>query len=210
MNTDLKTFVHEALSKKTSHKEIRHVLEKAGWPDDEIRAALSAYADMAFAVPVPRRKPYLSAREAFLHLVMFLTLYISAIGFGTLLFQFVNLRFPDPLASYYSYESVRNLLRMGTSSLVIAFPVFLWVTSLVRAAMKKDPEKRDSKIRRWLTYITLFIAAGIIIGDLIGLLNNVLGGELTMRFFLKALTVGGIAGAIFGYYLMDLKKVEKE
>ncbi|MCR4278461.1 MAG: DUF5671 domain-containing protein [bacterium] len=210
MNIELKTFVRDALLKEIPRKQIQSQLTKAGWPKDEIKSAMDAYADVEFAVPVPLRKPYLSAREAFLHLVMFMALYISAIGLGTLLFQFINIWLPDPIQQYYMIDGIRQSLRMGTSSLIIAFPIFLWMTMLVRGAMKKDPEKRDSKIRRWLTYITLFVAAGIIIGDLIGLLNSLLGGELTLRFFLKALIVGGISSSIFGYYLTDLRSVEKE
>lgn len=86
----------------------------------------------------------------------------------------------------------------------------MWVSWLLNKAIDKDPDKRSSKIRKWLTYITLFIAAGVIIGDLITLVYNVLNGELTTRFILKVLTVGGIAGSIFGYYLWDLRKEEKE
>jgi hypothetical protein len=59
-----------------------------------------------------------------------------------------------------------------------------------------------------LTYITLFVAAGVLIGDLISLVFNFLGGELTVRFVLKVLTVGVIAGTIFGHYLWDLRKEE--
>ena len=76
--------------------------------------------------------------------------------------------------------------------------------------MQRNAEKKSSKIRKWLTYITLFITAGVIIGDLITLIFNLLGGELTLRFILKVLTVLLIAGIIFGYYLWDLKKEEKE
>ena len=210
MNTELQLFVREALVQKKSRKDIREELKKAGWPKDEVDSTLGMFAESSFSVPVPKRKPYLSAREAFLHLVMFLTLYVSAIALGTILFQFINIWIPDPLRSYYGFESIRGALRMGTSSLVIAFPVFLWMSFLVKRAMKKDPEKRESKIRKWLTYATLFVAAGIIIGDLIGILNSLLGGEITARFFLKALVVGAISAAIFSYYLVDLRSVEKE
>ena len=77
-------------------------------------------------------------------------------------------------------------------------------------AAARDPERRQSKVGKWLTYITLVIAAGIIIGDLIAVLSSLLSGELTTRFVLKALTVLAIAGSIFGYYLLSLQKEEKE
>lgn len=210
MPHELQSFVHEALLKGATREQIRETLGKAGWSADEVKNALDAYADVPFAVPVPRRKPYLSAREAFLYLVLFLTLYISSFSFGTLLFQFINRWLPDPLVGDYVYDSSLSAIRWSTASLIIAFPVFLWLSQMLNKAISKDPEKRGSKVRKWLTYLTLFVAAGIIIGDLITLVFNVLGGELTLRFVLKTLVVGGIAGTIFGYYLWDLRKDEKE
>ena len=210
MPNELQSFVREALLKGATRVQIRETLGKAGWSADEIRNAVEAYADVAFAVPVPRRKPYLSAREAFLYLVLFLTLYISSFSFGTNLFQFINRWLPDPLVGDYVYESSLHAIRMATASVIIAFPVFLWLSAFLNKAIVKDPEKRGSKVRKWLTYLTLFVAAGIIIGDLITLVFNMLGGELTLRFVLKIVVVGVIAGTIFGYYLWDLRKDEKE
>jgi hypothetical protein len=37
-----------------------------------------------------------------------------------------------------------------------------------------------------------------------------LGGELTSRLVLKVLTVGVIAGTVFGHYLSDLRREERE
>ena len=45
--------------------------------------------------------------------------------------------------------------------------------------------KRTSKVRRWLTYLTLFASACALIGDVTTLVYNALGGELTIRFVLK-------------------------
>jgi len=212
MNSELTQFVREALIQGESRGAIAAALKSAGWSADEVRDALDLYADAAFAVPVPRRKPYLSAREAFLYLVMFLTLYISAISFGTVIFQNINLWLPDPLELQYSgfYDSIIDAIRWSTSSLLVAYPVFMYITYVLNKAMAKDAAKRGSKIRKWLTYVTLLVAAGVIIGDTITLVFNFLGGELTLRFILKVITVAAIAGAIFGYYLWDLRKEEKE
>lgn len=206
--SDIHGFVREALAKGIPKAEIKTALLRADWQEDEVVSALDAFADVDFPIPVPRRKPYLSAREAFIYLVLFLCLYITAFSFGKLLFDFINRWVPDVLRQYESTDV--NAVRMSVSALIVAFPVYLWLTSLMAAAIRRDPEKKGSKIRKWLTYITLFITAGVIIGDLITLLFNLLGGELTLRFFLKVLTVLMIAGIIFGYYLWDLRKEEKE
>ncbi len=209
MNQELTSFVKEALIKGSSRKDIEKALKNAGWESDEVKTALDQYADVTFPIPVPRRRPYLNAREAFLYLVLFMTLYISAFSFGTLIFQFINRWLPDVLQGGYMDSSISDAIRMSTSSLVIAFPVFYYVSWVLYKASQRDPDKRSSKIRKWLTYITLFIAAGVIIGDSITLVYNLLGGELTLRFTLKVLTIGAIAGTIFGYYLWDLRKEEK-
>jgi len=69
---------------------------------------------------------------------------------------------------------------------------------------------RMSPVRRWLTYLTLFGAACTLIGDVMTLVYNALGGELTTRFVLKVAIVGAIAGLIYWYYLGDLRIDEKE
>ena|SRR5438445_3174626 len=94
--------------------------------------------------------------------------------------------------------------------LVIAFPAFMFIAHYIGKDVAKRPSKRLSPVRRWLTYLTLFIAAGFLIGDLTTLVYNVLAGELTSRIALKVMVVVIIAGTVFGYYLSDLRKEERE
>jgi hypothetical protein len=88
--------------------------------------------------------------------------------------------------------------------------LFVWLTVSMQRAVARDPLRRASRIRKWLTYLTLFLGAGVLIGDVIALVNGVLQGELTTRFLLKVLVVAAIAGTVFGFYLTDLRKDEKE
>ncbi len=210
MQAELQPFVRKALASGATRAAIQEALQKAGWPLDEVRHALAAYADLDFPVPVPKRQPYLSAREAFFYLVLFLTLYVSSISVGTILFQLINRWFPDPLQNAYYFESIAATARTATASLIITFPIFLFMSWLIHGIMTRDPDKRGSKVRKWLTYITLFIAASVIIGDLITLVTNVLSGELTLRFVLKVIVILAIAGTIFGSYLWDLRQDERE
>jgi len=210
MNNDLQLFVKEGLEKGLSREKLAKALGSAGWPADEVKTAIDSYADIDFPIAVPKRKPYLSAREAFMYLVMFLTLYISSISLGTDLFQFVNRWLPDAVEYSYIYESTTAIIRSATAALIITFPIFFWMSRMLRQAIARDPEKRSSKVRKWLTYLTLFIAASIIIGDLITLVTYFLNGEITTRFLLKVIIVLVIAGSIFGYYLWDLRNEEKE
>ena len=76
------------------------------------------------------------------------------------------------------------------------------------ATLRKDPGRRLSRVRQSLTYLTLFVGAAILIGVVTSIVYNLLGGELTVRFALKVLTVGTIAGSLFGYFLRDVRKEE--
>src|SRR5690349_10012648 len=129
MQTDLNSFVKEALARGIPKAEIQAALRKADWQDDEIKTALGTYADVPFAIPVPKRKPYLSAREAFMYLLLFLCLYISAFSFGSLLFHFINRWIPDAIRPYENGDL--SSVRMAVASLIVAFPVYLWLSSLV-------------------------------------------------------------------------------
>ncbi|WP_407353817.1 DUF5671 domain-containing protein [Luteimonas sp. R10] len=207
---DLEWFVREALARGEPRAAIEAALTAAGWPPEQIRGALGAYAEVPFSVPVPRPRPYLSAREAFLYLVLFATLYVAAYHLGSLLFDLINRALPDPADPDYVVGGLARSMRWSTASVIIAFPVFLYVAHYLGRELARNPVKRLSTVRRWLTYLTLFLAAAVLVGDMITLVYNLLGGELTLRFLLKVLVAAVIAGAIFGYYLLDLRREEKE
>ncbi|MBI2411166.1 MAG: hypothetical protein HYV32_04715 [Candidatus Kerfeldbacteria bacterium] len=150
------------------------------------------------------QKVHLSPKDVFMHLLVIVTLYFSAASFLTLLFQYVNVWFPDPLFSGGYTLHYQGPLRFAISSLIIVFPGFMVTSWLLTKEYRKDINARNMRLRKWLIFFTLFLATIIIGGDLVSIVYNFLDGELTMRFFLKALSVLLVAGTIFGYYLWDV------
>jgi hypothetical protein len=206
---DLDTFVRDALVRRVDRTSVQNALLNAGWTREQSQSALDAYADLDFPIPVPKPRLQLSARDAFFYLVLFTALYLSAYHLGSLLFDLINHAWPDPAMQKY-WGLPEDSMRWSIASILIAFPVFLFVSRQLGRELAKNPVKRLSATRRWLTYVTLFLAAGFLIGDLITLVYNALGGELTIRFGLKVIVAGVISGTIFGYYLWDLRCDERE
>lgn len=204
-NDRLTAFVEAALAKGAARQDIEQALADAGWSREQIRDGLGRYADVDFVVPVPQPRAELSARDAFMYLVMFSALYFSAYQLGSLLFRLVDLAFPDELAPFAG-ELIARRIRWATATLIVAFPVFLLAALRISREVAAEPARRNSAIRKWLTYLTLFIAAAIIVGDLIALVFGLLNGELTIRFVLKVLVVAAISGGIFSYYLWSSKR----
>ena len=73
---DLTTFVNEALTRGVPRSEIEGVLLKAGWSKTQVSDALAAFAEVTFAIPVPKPRPYTDAREAFLYGLLFVALVL--------------------------------------------------------------------------------------------------------------------------------------
>jgi hypothetical protein len=209
VDEELRGFVREVLARAVPRAEVKRVLLEAGWPSEQVLAALGSFADLEFPVPVPKPRPYLSARETFLYLILFTALCLAAFNLGSLLCKMIDRAFPDPALTGRSAEWALSGMRWDVSWIIVSFPLFLWMSHLVSRWVHEAPVKRASSIRKWLTYMTLFIAAGVLIGDLATFVYNLLGGDLTVRFVLKVLTVGTIGGTVFGYYLWDLRAEEK-
>jgi uncharacterized protein DUF5671 len=202
-------FVESALRAGQPRDAVRAALEQAGWSKDQVADALAYYADVAFAVPVPRPRAQVSARDAFWYLLMFGALYTSAYYLGDLLFGFINLAYPDEVnSSYYGnrIEYVESGIRWATAAVIVAFPLFLFAALRIGKEVAADPTRRNSAMRKWLTYITLLVAASAIVGDGITLVYNLLGGELTVRFVLKVVVAAVIASAVFGYYTWSMRR----
>ena len=146
-----------------------------------------------------------SPKDVFLHILSIVTLYTSAVSFTNAVFDYINLWFPDPLNSYERISSTSDI-RWWLAVLIVVFPVYILTNWFLGKDYARDPEKRNLRVRKWLVYLTLFVAALIIIGDLVSLVFNLLNGEITVRFILKIVTVLFVAGSIFAYYFWDLKR----
>ena len=147
INEEVAGFLKEGLQRGLPREQLERVLLEAGWPADQVRGALRGFADVTFEIPVPRPKPYLSAREAFVYLVLFSTLYVSAFSLGSLLFEFIHRAFPDPSADPAMALVSRETIRWSISMLIVAFPVFVFVSWTNDRAVRADPSRRLSKVR---------------------------------------------------------------
>lgn len=143
-------------------------------------------------------------RFFFLHLLTILTLYASVLSTIILLFQYINLLFPDPLS--FHLRGSLDSIRWSAALVLIMFPVLLVSSWFIERDLQHHPEHAEYRIRKWLLTFTIFLAALVIIGDLTTLLYNFLSGELTVSFVLKILAVLLIAAAVFGYEMRQLRR----
>lgn len=149
-------------------------------------------------------KQHSTARDVFGHLLAIGTLYACFGSFIALLFQYVNVKFPDVLS--YSYIGSLDAIRTSMAILIVVWPVFLLISWLLAKDVQADPKKHDLGIKKWLVYLTLFATAITMIVDLVTLVNYFLNGEITTRFILKVIIVLVTSASVFGYYLWDLRR----
>lgn len=203
MTTSLTDFIEHARKKGMDHQTIRMLLLSAGWKEKDVAEAMTKEA---LDMPVPMPPDAGGARDAFFHLLMFVSFFTTAISSVSLLFSYINRWFPDAAFNESYYGTIDNSgIRWGMASLIVAFPLFIWISRILHREMEQHVEKASSGIRRWLTYLTLFVAAATLMGDVITLVFFLLNGEITIRFLLKVLTVLYVAGAGFYYFYKSMK-----
>lgn len=147
-------------------------------------------------------KPKVTPKDFFLWAMAMIALYGSVFAFIALLFDYINYTFPDAL-NYY-VDPYGGSIRYEIASLIVLSPLFLIMMRLIRNDIARDPTRKDIWIRRWVLYLTVFLAGLTVVGDLITLINYFLGGEITMRFVLKILVVLLVGGGVFMHFLADI------
>jgi hypothetical protein len=157
-----------------------------------------------------RRGTGTAAKDAFFYLLTFATLATWTIGLGALAFSLIDRWLADTLFStpYYQAYDLYSMAE-AIASIIVAFPIYLLVTRTILRDETDHPEKLNSPVRKWLTYMALVIAAGIFIGDLITALTYFLRGEITSRFLAKAFVVLAISSGVFFYYFYGLRRSEE-
>lgn len=143
-------------------------------------------------------------KDFFLQLMEIIVLYVGFYSLVALLFEYINILIPDALdnTSYVDADTIR----WSIAKLMLLFPVYLYTAVLLFRELVQHPEKHELRVRKWLLYATLFLAACIIISDLIWLLYCFMIGDLTWRFIIKVITVLVLFTGLFLYYQRHLRK----
>ena len=204
--SDIQEFFESAKSQGTSDEIIVELLRGRGWPEEEVYRALADHFEGRSGLTVPVYKRSGSAKDAFLYLLSFATLATWTIGLGSVVFTLVDTWIKDPLSPNNFYANTYYQMADALACIIVAFPVYLFTMRYITRELNAHPEKLESPVRKWLTYIALLIAAGIVVGDLITFLTYFLRGELTDRFVIKVVTTLVIAGGVFWYYMGSLAR----
>ena len=199
MNEGLAHFVDHAVQKGQDYASIHQLLSSAGWKDREIAEAFCA---RQLDIPVPPRSGSSSARDTFFHLLTFTALYVWVIQLVVLLFNIIDLQLPEPGEQETGRLSV---VRGSLAAVLVAFPLFGFLWRRMRREIRKEPEKAANSMCRWLTYLSLYIAAVTVLTDVITLIYYLLEGEQTLRFLLKVAVLFVIAGSAFLYLSSTLR-----
>ena len=200
-------FIDQALAAGMPQATIFGILSARGWPEKEVYEALADHYQQTAGIEIPRRSnAATSAKEAFFYLLIFSTLATWTIGFGFLAFALIEYWFADPLFSGIDQSWGSYSITYSMATLIVAFPLYLLISRIVVRESTAHPERLDSGIRKWLTYMALVIAACVFTGDLITALAYLLRGEFTSRFVAKSLVVLILSGGVFYYYFGGLRK----
>jgi len=203
-------FISAAKEKGASDEAIVGMLESEGWPRPEIWRILTGYYESLTGVPAPvGRKSTTPAKDAFLYLLSFSTLATWTLALGSICFVLIEDWIPDPLAGYRYGSNLLSEIPGELAALIVTFPIYLLVMRVILSETRRAPEKLDSGVRKWLTYLALLIAAGVMIGDIITFLTYFLKGELTARFLSKVAVTLAISGGVFWYYFGALWEAGK-
>jgi hypothetical protein len=198
-------FIRAAKRQGVNDEFIVALLCQRGWSERRVYAAFSAYYAEALGMPVPVRSGHVeNARDAFYYLLNFITLGFWTVALGQVFYILIARAFPDATQTPYYAESLRDQISWQVAVVVIAFPVFVFVHTLINRELSKRPDLYDSGVRRWLTYLALVIAAIVVLLDGVWFISALLRGELTIRFVLDSFVLLVLGGGVFLYYLKTI------
>jgi hypothetical protein len=210
-NSNIQEFVERAKAGGASEQSLVGILTARGWQEKAVYEALAAHYERVLGMEIPGREGTgTAAKDAFFYLLIFSTLGTWTIGLGALAFTLIDRWLADTLFST-PYNQGYDLYSAASSiaCVLVAFPIYLLVSRAVLRDEHAHPEKLNSSVRKWLTYMALVIAACVFIGDLIAALTYFLRGEITSRFLAKAFVVLVISGGVFFYYFVGLRRSEE-
>lgn len=139
-----------------------------------------------------------TAQSFFIWIGVLISLIISCVSLLSLWFGLI-----DVITTGYPEGSG---MQTAAAGLIIAFPLYVWLTRIIHSAERTDTASKDIWVRTWVLYGILFISACTIAIDGFILLSSFLSGEeLTASFVLKSASAAALLLACFWYYLKEIR-----
>lgn len=146
------------------------------------------------------------ALDVFVYLGIGISLVVSVTNLLTILFTAIDRKFPDILNGMQYVDASNSDVRLAIATLVVMFPLYIGLSWYVARDIAKFTYKRDLTIRKVMIYLAIFVTICTLIGTLVSVIYTYLGGELSVRFGYKALSVFAVALSVFGYYFYSVKR----
>ncbi|TVS01768.1 MAG: hypothetical protein EA407_11230 [Rhodobacteraceae bacterium] len=185
----LAQFVQQGLRAGHSSQELRDGLSAAGWTEREIDDALSGWTQTGLRLPVPRPRPYVSAREAMLYGLMFLTLLALTWHLVRIGFALVDMWLPGtphgPRGPLIPLWSVATMIVVG--------PLFLGLYQHTEQNEARDPGQRRSLIRKWFGALALLLSVLVLLGAAISVVYGALADLINVTTLAKTGVVVTVA-----------------
>lgn len=147
------------------------------------------------------------AVDFFLYFGIIISLIVCITNILEMIFTAIDRKFPDVLGSisYYS-DAYNNDVRLAIASLIVMYPLYIILSFVVAKDISKNPQKKDIGVRKFMIYTALFVTVCTLVGTLVSIIYQYLGGELSTRFQYKAISVIIVSASVFAYYLYSLKR----
>lgn len=234
----LREYIQKARAQNMTDQDIFQSLATQGWDIQSINNALYTNSSSSGLRPPmppltapapgisspPQNKPALdpgATWDAFEHVLMFISLYVTVFSLGYLLHYLVDRWIPAIAVTTNIYDSLRGgtlivpTTHYGTSivptsivyaeaAIIVVLPIFAILFHNITKRTVLKPQIRHLSARRALIYITLLITFLVLLQQLISSVYSFLSGNVSMNMLLHLLVNVSIAGVIFSYYIAQV------
>ncbi len=218
MSQFLVDFAKEAFRAGKTRAETHMALREAGWPEEQLNSFWTQYADVAFPVPVPKPRIYVSPRYTALNLFFFLVLLLTIWASDSMIFTFLDYYLPDAMGhsgqGLYGSNNIigRNIaeaIRTHLAMIMTCAPLTIVSSRMIRRTYSLGNQSVPV-IRLKLIYLIFLCAAAVMLLDVILFVYYFLSVELSLRFILKMLVCGVTWAGLYYYFRCETGSMEKK
>ncbi len=227
---ELQAYILKAREVKISDEEIKKTLLAAGWDETEVQKAL---VDNQPAIPVPvpptsasqtpkttQQQTSYSMWDAFEHILLFISLFVFTVALGQSIHTYLDAKFiPLVVTDYYRdyglavgaamYSVNMYLLRWYIAALLVSYPFFSFLFLNITKRTKENPKLRQLTARKVLIYATLVLTFLLLFVNVLKIVVQFLGGNITVNLLAHFLVTVTISGIIAVYYVLQVREDRK-